>query len=303
MRLRIERHGGRSRDDDARRHIAAHDEGVAARPAVKRGHHPCLCAEHVEGVVAFHAVDCERLDAGEGDIDASAVDAVLGNDEHVVRRGADDYERVESGTPLDGDRGVEIVFDRVGPRPALHADVRARRDQEGADYERVVAAAAVHVEVGLVGIDLEGVRAGAAVEHGRLVDAVGQVAGGLRRQHGRERVSGKPADVSGERVASREGRRGVKLSDLEPVVAVARVDGQQRGIAVHGVIVSGTGNRAVDIAAIDGQHSADRAIVIDALVDRSALRVDVDRRLVRNRRSRRTASARGRSGRQTSRRR
>ena len=210
-----------------------------------------------------------------GDVETAAEDAVLRNDEGVVRLGAEQHQRIEPGAALDVERRIDVVFDRVVAGAALDVEVRARRDEEGAHDERIVAAAADHREISLVRIDLERVEARAAIEHGRLFHAVGEIAEG--RQRRRQPIADPGADVARRRADS---RRVVDLPDLEEIIAVAGVDGHQSRIAVDGEIIAIRGlssighQRSGHVAAVDLQAICDRFIVIDALVGRLAVRAE-----------------------------
>ena len=60
-----------------------------------------LVPEHEEPVVARAAVDDERLDVDEVDVEAGAEDAVRGDDEVVVELGADHDDGVEAVAAVD----------------------------------------------------------------------------------------------------------------------------------------------------------------------------------------------------------
>ena len=128
-----------------------------------------LCDE--EAVVAFERVDDELLDAGVGDEQAGAEDAVVGDHEVVAELGADHGQRVEAVAAVDAHRRVDGEGDEVGALAAV--DVRERRLRvvrvdldEGADAERVVVLVAEQEQLGPVAVDGEVVVARAA-EQGR----------------------------------------------------------------------------------------------------------------------------------------
>ena len=262
----------RVRRDHGPGDVPADDEGVAAGTAVESGHHALRRAENVESVVALEAIDRERLNVRIGDIDAAAKYSGRSDDEGVVGLRAKDDERIEPGAALDLDRRVDVIFDRVVAAATLYADVGPGRDEEGSDDKGVIAAAADHREVGLVRIDLEGVLARPAVQHRRLVDAIGQVADG--RQSRLHSVSDPRADITRRRS---DRRRRILLADLEPVGAIAGVDRHDRRIAVHGEVVPGGRIGGVDIAAVDGQAACNALIVIDPFINPGSVRLD-DRR-------------------------
>ena len=136
-------------------------------------------AEDVEGVVALEAVDLERfLGVGQFYRQPGAEDAGVGHHEGVVLLGAERHHPVEAGAAVDVDRGVDVVLDEVIAVAAVDLDLGAVAEREGADDEGVVAGLAFRAQVGLVGIDLEEVVAGAAIDDGRIADAARQVAEG-----------------------------------------------------------------------------------------------------------------------------
>jgi hypothetical protein len=75
----------------------AHDaDEVGAEAAVDLGRERRAGAEHEEAVVARAAVDGQRLDVHEADVQAGAEDAVVGDHEVVVELRADDDDRCRS---------------------------------------------------------------------------------------------------------------------------------------------------------------------------------------------------------------
>ena len=238
--------------DDLAADVAGHVEGVAAEAADQRGDDARRRGEHVEGVVALQAVDLDRLDVGEADRQAGAEDAVARHHEGVGELGAERDDLIEAGAAIDVERRVDVVLDPVVAGAGIELDLVLGCGGEGAHDEDVVAVLALETQVRLVRVDLEGVVAETAVDHRRDRDAAGQVAaeGQLRRL---ERVLHQQpvGDVT---------RRREDLADLEEVVALAAVDGHQRGVVVHREAV-------VTLPAFDDDAPVDAHVVVDPLDD------------------------------------
>ncbi|GJD85846.1 hypothetical protein HPGCJGGD_3740 [Methylobacterium haplocladii] len=121
---------------------------------------------------------------------------------------------------------------------------------EGAHDEGVVAVLALEAQVRLVRVDLEGVVADAAVDHRRDGDAARKVA--------TEGQLGGLEGVLGEQAVGHVARGREDLADLEDVVALAAIDGHQRGVVVHRKAV-------VALAAFDDDAPVDAHVVVDPL--------------------------------------
>ena len=157
--------------------IAGDVERVAAQAADQGGDDARRRGEDVEGVVALQAVDLHCLDVAEADRQAGTVDAVAGHDEGVGEFGAERDDLVEARTAVDLERRVDVVLDPVVAGAGIELDLVVLRvgsgQREGAHDEGVVAVLAFEAQVRLVRVDLEGVVAGAAVDHRRQRDAAG----------------------------------------------------------------------------------------------------------------------------------
>ena len=230
--------------------VAAHVEGVAAEAADQGHDRARRRREHVEGVVALQAVDLDRLDVGEADRHAGAEDAVTGHDEGIGELGAQRDDRVEAGAAVDIERCIDIVLDPVVTVAGIELDLVLLRGGEGAHDEGVVAVLTFEAQISLVRVDLEGVVAGAAIDHGRDRDAAGQVAaeGQLRRLE----------DILGEETVGGVARGREDLADLEEVVTLAPIDGHLSRVVVEGEPI-------VALAAFDDDAPVDAHVVVDPL--------------------------------------
>ena len=229
--------------------VAADIDRIAAETADDCGDDVLVGRQHVERVIALEAVDFERFGAGDADRETRAVDAVLGDDEHVVELGAEHHDLVEARAAVDVDGRIDVVLDHVVIGTAIDLDVDPLGQGEGADDEDVVAVLALEAKVGMVRVDNEIVVAFTAIHHRRQRDAVGEVA--KRRLDGLEGVFERR---NGALVA----RRREQLADLEVVVALAAIQRQDRVVVVdeEGVVA---------VIAVDDDAAIDRAVIVDAL--------------------------------------
>ena len=111
----------RRRVEHERRRCAADLDRVVARAALDVRLEARARAEDVDVVVPAGAVDLDRLDAGEGEDPAGARDVVVGDDEDVADRRADDDDRVDARAAVDEHRRVLEVVVAVRARAAEQA--------------------------------------------------------------------------------------------------------------------------------------------------------------------------------------
>ena len=249
--------------DDGHHHIARNIERIAAKATDQRGDEIVGRGQHIEGVVAFEAVDIECFGIADPDRQPGAVDAVPGDDEGVGKLCAQHHHPVEAGAAVDVDGSVDVVLDDVVAVSAIDLDIDAVGQREGADDEFVVAVLALQPEIGMVGIDDEHVLAFAAVEHGRNGDALRQIAErGLDRleavffrEDGIRAVIGVELAVGIDLLVTRTAE---DLADLEEVVAKAAVDREDRRIVVEIEAV-------VAVVALDLDTAVGGGVVVDAL--------------------------------------
>ena len=236
---------------------AADVEGVAAAAADDFQRRAGAGALDEEAVVALERVDDNLLQPGEGDVEAGAVDAAVGDDEIVAEFGADHGQGVEAVTAVDAHRRVDGVGHEVGALPAVDVGVGrfgvVRIDlDESAHGEGVVVFVAKQEQLGLVAVDGEIVVADAAEQGGALRHAVGKEAardlGGLEVVFLGQPVGGIAAIAE----------RLVDLAHLEGVGPGVAEDGGRREVVVeHEGVVAG--------AAVNLDRTADVGVVIDAL--------------------------------------
>ena len=159
--------------------VGADVDRVAAEPAEDPDLDARRRAQHGERVVALGAVDVDALDADERDEPAGAVDALGVDHEVVVGLGADHDDRVEAVAAVDRDRCVRDVLDQVAAAAGVDAGLLVATEERAHD-ELVVAGVAVQLEDADVVEHVEVIGAVAAVDRGRVADAVGQLAAGGR---------------------------------------------------------------------------------------------------------------------------
>ena len=253
--------------------VAAADvEGVAAQAADDFDRHAFAGALDEKAVVAFEGIDHDAFEAGVGDEQAGAVDALVIDHEVVAELGADHRQRVEAVAAVDAHRGIDGEGDEVGALAAVDVGVRRFRVvrvdfDESPHREGVVILVAKEEEFGLVAIDREIVVAGAAEQHGAGADAVGEEAAGD--------LGGLEVVLFGEAVvriaAVTEGLE--DLADLEGVDAGIAEDGGWREVVVEDEGI-------VAVAAEDLDRAADVGVVVDAFehpaCHRHAVGVDLD---------------------------
>ncbi len=219
---------GEGRQRDAGRQVpggdgrrpAGHQDLVAAQSAEDRDCHVGGRREHVEDVVALLAVQADPLDSGEGERDATAVEPVGGDDEHVVRLVADQDHQVVAPAAVHRDRGVHRVADEVGAGTGVDGGQRIRAG-EGAHHEDVVVVAAAEGQLGAIVEDLEDVVPGVARDARLVADTPGEVTAGGGEVIGHRELG--VADVAGE-----------QLADPHQVAAESQVDGQLGRRVVEG---------------------------------------------------------------------
>ena len=254
--------------DDFLGHVASHIKGVAALAADDGGDDTRPRTLDKEMVVAFEAVNVERLHVVVAHAQAGAENRLVGDDEVVTELGSDDHHLVEAGAAVEIDRRVDVVEHGVG---ALAANGLGRAfggqavlayQRKGADNEHVVAVVAFEPGLGLVAVHGELVIAGAAVaRQGKAHAAAQETGGGL---DGAEGV----AHGHRARWRRRNSGRAVHLPDLDLVVAGASVQRGQRGVVVHR-------KEVVAAEAANDQARVDVFVVVDALDVGARLRTHV----------------------------
>ena len=158
--------------DDGLGDVPRHAERVVTEAAHDRRDEPLSRALDEEVVVALEAVDLDRFDTGEPDVEPGPEHALVRDDEVVVQLRAQHHHLVEARSAVDVHRRVDVVLDRVlalagdGLRLALRRDAEAAHQRERADDECVVAGVAFQAQLGLVAVDGDLVVAGSAI-HGQ----------------------------------------------------------------------------------------------------------------------------------------
>ena len=229
--------------NDRQRHVARDAERVVAEVTDGRRRHGRARAEDEERVVAFHAVDFERLHLRVASVETAPEHASVGDDERVAELGAQSRDRVEPTAAVDGDVRVQVVQHGDRWRSTALIGQRKRAKDEG-----IVVAFAVELQLGLIAVDGERVVPGAAVGDRRVADAAAQLAA---RRRGR-----------GECVFRCHVRKGPwraeQLPELERVAARAAVERRRGAVVVAGEVV-------VTAEAVDQQPAVDVDVVVDAL--------------------------------------
>ena len=280
-------------DDDVLDDVACHVDGVAAQAADDSVGDTVCGGLHEELIVALKPVNLDEFHRGEPQVDAGAADRVCGDHDVVGELGAEDHHLVDSGTTVDGNGGVDVVLDLVGPAAGTdvqrlaggHSDdrpglaIRIQRDQVvcpgvGPGARSVAGAVAVGVVTGLgerEGAHHEQVGVVVALKPQRGlvgVDGVGVVAGAAGGHQRGVRARAQPA--AGGRDQTREQvlcchstGRGVALgtedlADLEVVEPGTAVQGDRRGGVVDvEVVVAGQ--------TVHRQSAVECGVVVDPL--------------------------------------
>ena len=225
--LHLQRH-------DLARHIAANQDLVCTTAADDRHHHLVRSGQDIEHIVAFQPVDFGLFQPLEADVQASAIDALIGDDEIVRNFGPKHDNRVDARTTVDLQRCVDVVKEAVIAiaakdlcflAPSLAGGFGAQ--DESTHDEGVIATFAIKLGQALVREHIHRVVAQTAIDDHRQAVAIRQEA--LR---GIDRFKGI-SDGDERHLAARS----EQLADLEeiiPCTAIQREDGPGV-VAVEGI--------------------------------------------------------------------
>src|SRR5687767_11446431 len=94
-------------------HVTGHVDGVGSESTDHPVSDTELGGDHEEFVVAFETVDLDYFDVVVANVEACAEDAFDADHDVIGELGAKDHDLVETGTAIDGNRGIDVVSDLV----------------------------------------------------------------------------------------------------------------------------------------------------------------------------------------------
>ena len=245
---------GPVKTDNGPGHISADIEGITAQPADNIGQHISGGAQDIEGVITFHAIDFGNLDIIKTDIQTGAVNAIAGNYKTIVCLGTEHHHGIGAGAPIDGQRGIDGIKNRIVTSAAIEFGITAARNligpgaQEGSDRKFVVPFVAVHLQQRFVAIHREAIFSRSTVNNHRLANTATQITeGGFDGVDFFARGHIRLLSVGTE-----------QLADLETVVTSATIESGHAA-----VVVAVKGIRTIQT--VNPQARIDVLIVIDTL--------------------------------------